>query len=276
MTDAALPRAEVGGGVFSREWFGQRKVVSSLSVLVFLLIWEFAPRLGMIDPVLTSQPSRIYFVSFEIIANDNLLRHMYVSFVEFAIGFGFAVLFGVPFGFLLGASRRLRYFIDPPLMAIYATPRLTLLPIITLWLGIGMESKIVVVFIGSAIPIIINSVAGIRGVDGSLTRLAHSFCAKSHDIFLKILLPGSLPAVMMGLRLGLGRGVLGVVVAEMFVAQEGVGYQIVLYGSAFRVDHLLFYTLLVSFFGFAATTLIRKIEERLDKWRSDSKWESGV
>ena len=80
---------------------------------------------------------------------------------------------------------------------------------------------------------------------------------------------------MMGLRLGLGRGVLGVVVAEMFVSQEGVGYQIVQYGSAFRVDHLIFYTLLVSFFGFAMTTIIRKIEERLDSWRSDNKWEGG-
>jgi sulfonate transport system permease protein len=260
----------------NREWFAQRKVVSTLSVLVFLIVWEFAPRLGLVDASLTSQPSRIYFVSFEIIANDNLLRHVYVSLLEFTLGFGFAVVIGVPIGFLLGASRRLSYFIDPPLMAIYATPRLTLLPIITLWLGIGMESKIVVVFIGSAIPIIINSVAGIRGADGSLTRLAHSFCARQSDIFLKILLPGSLPAVMMGLRLGLGRGVLGVVVAEMFVAQEGVGYQIVLYGSAFRVDHLLFYTLLVSFFGFAATSSIRMLEERFDKWRSDNQRQGGI
>lgn len=258
-----------------RDWLGQRKVVSTLSVLLFLIVWELAPRLGLVDPSLTSQPSRIFFVSFDIVENDDLLRHITVSLVEFLVGFGFAVAIGVPFGFLLGASRRLRQFIDPPLMAIYATPRLTLLPIITLWLGIGMESKFVVVFIGSAIPIIINSVAGIRGVDGTLTRLAHSFCAKPHDIFLNILLPGSLPAVMMGLRLGLGRGVLGMVVAEMFVSQEGLGYQITLYGSAFRVDHLLFYTLLVSFFGFAATTLIRKIEERLDQWRSNDQW-SGI
>jgi sulfonate transport system permease protein len=270
MTEAVIARK--GPEILSREWFAQRHVVSSLSVLVFLLIWEFAPRLGLVDPVLTSQPSRVFFVAFDIIENDGLGRHVYVSLVEFFAGFGAAVIFGVPFGFLLGSSRRMSYFIDPPLMAIYATPRLTLLPIITLWLGIGMESKILVVFIGSAIPIIINSVAGIRAVDGSLTRLAQSFCAPRLDIFVKIMLPGSLPAVMMGLRLGLGRGVLGVVVAEMFVSQEGVGYQIVQYGSAFRVDHLIFYTLLVSFFGFAMTTLIRTIEERLDSWRSDNKW----
>jgi len=274
MSDAAISRKTAESSI-NWDWLGQRKVVSSLSVLIFLLIWEFAPRLGLVDPVLVSQPSRIYFVSFDIIANDNLMRHIYVSLVEFFVGFGFAVIFGVPFGFLLGASKRLAYFIDPPLIAVYATPRLTLLPIITLWLGIGMESKMLVVFIGSFIPIVINSVAGIRGVDHTLPRLAHSFCATRTDLFLKILLPGSLPAVMMGLRLGLGRGILGVVVAEMFVSQEGVGYQIVQYGSAFRVDHLLFYTLLVSLFGFLMTTLIRWIEERLDSWRSDNQWDGG-
>ncbi|NQV55582.1 MAG: ABC transporter permease [Rhodospirillales bacterium] len=275
MTEAAITQAQ-GAVKFSREWFAQRKVVSSLSVAAFLIIWELAPRLGLVDPSLISQPSRVYTAALEIIATDDLARHTYVSLMEFSLGFGFAVLFGVPFGFLLGASKRMRYFIDPPMMALYATPRLTLLPIITLWLGIGMESKVIVVFIGSFIPIVINSVAGIRGVDHSLTRLADSFCATRNDIFLKVLLPGSLPAVMMGLRLGLGRGLLGVVVAEMFVAQEGIGYQIVLYGSSFRVDHLLFYTLLVSFFGFAVTTLIRKIEERLDSWRTASQWGGGV
>lgn len=276
MTRAAISSRTGGRAVFSREWFTQHTVVSTLSVAVFLVIWEIAPRLGLVDPTLTSQPSRVYAASLEILATDDVARHVYVSLTEFSLGFFLAVLSGVPFGFLLGASRRVRYFIDPPLMALYATPRLTLLPIITLWLGIGMESKVVVVFIGSFIPIVINSVAGIRGVDHSLTRLANSFCATRNDIFLKILLPGSLPAVMMGLRLGLGRGLLGVIVAEMFVAQEGIGYQIVLYGSSFRVDHLLFYTLLVSFFGFACTTLIRKIEERLDNWRSASNWGGGL
>jgi sulfonate transport system permease protein len=234
------------------------------------------PWAGLVDPALTSRPSLVFVAAQDVFANDNLGRHIYVSLLEFSWGFSLAVLTGVPFGFLLGVSKRVRYFIDPPLMALYATPRLTLLPIITLWLGIGMESKVLVVYIGTFIPVVINSVAGIRGVDKSLTRLAHSFCATRNDIFFKILLPGSLPAVMLGLRLGLGRGLLGVIVAEMFVAQEGIGYQIVAYGSSFRVDYLLVYTLLVSFFGYAATILIRKIEEKLDSWRTSSQWRGGV
>ena len=161
MTEVAIARTG-GRATFSREWFAQHKVVSTLSVTLFLIIWEVAPRLGLVDPSLTSQPSRVYAASLQILATDNVGRHIYVSLTEFGLGFVVAVLCGVPFGFLLGASRRVRYFIDPPLMALYATPRLTLLPIITLWLGIGMESKVVVVFIGSFIPIVINSVS--RGV----------------------------------------------------------------------------------------------------------------
>ncbi|MEK9678863.1 MAG: ABC transporter permease [Rhodospirillaceae bacterium] len=276
MSETAVVESSTGPAPLSWEWLGQRKVVSTLSVVVFFILWEFVPWAGLVDPALTSRPSLVFVAAQDVFANDNLGRHIYVSLLEFSWGFSLAVLTGVPFGFLLGVSKRVRYFIDPPLMALYATPRLTLLPIITLWLGIGMESKVLVVYIGTFIPVVINSVAGIRGVDKSLTRLAHSFCATRNDIFFKILLPGSLPAVMLGLRLGLGRGLLGVIVAEMFVAQEGIGYQIVAYGSSFRVDYLLVYTLLVSFFGYAATILIRKIEEKLDSWRTSSQWRGGV
>ena len=145
-----------------REWLGRRKTISTLSVVGFLVIWELVPALGLIDPFFTSQPSRVIFASLDIIANDNLGRHLYVSGAEFFIGFALAVLVGVPGGFLLGASKTLRNFIDPPLMALYATPRLALLPVIVVWPGIGMESKVVVVFIGAAIPIIVNSVATAR------------------------------------------------------------------------------------------------------------------
>ena len=148
-------------------------------------------------------------------------------------------------------------------MALYAAPRLALLRIPVVWLGIGVWSKIAVVFIGAVLPIIINSAAGPRAVDPSLVRAARSFGGSSRDVFSKVLLPGSLVAVMSGIRLGVGRGILGVVVGEMYVSQRGVGNQIMQMGSAFRVDELLFYTLLVSGFGVAAMTLIRKLEEGL-------------
>jgi len=243
--------------------FSKRALVSTLSVSIFLLVWEAAPRLHLVDPFYTSQPSRIAAASVEIIRSAVFLRDVSVSLLEFASGFSLALVAGVPIGLLLGAFPMLRYLLDPPVMAIYATPELALLPIIVVWLGIGMESKIAVVFVAAVIPILVNSIAGVREVDRSLVLAARSFCARRRDIFAKVILPSSLPAVMIGIRLGLSRAVLGVVVAEMYVSQAGVGNEIMRYGSAFRIDYLLFYVLLVSAFGFAGTTVMRKLEERL-------------
>jgi ABC-type nitrate/sulfonate/bicarbonate transport system permease component len=163
----------------------------------------------------------------------------------------------------LGRFLTLRYLLDPPIMAIYATPHLALLPIIVVWLGIGMQSKIAVAFVGGVIPILVNTMAGVRGVERSWVLAARSFCAREWDVFVKVILPGSLLSVIMGIRLGVSRSVLGVVVGEMYQSQTGVGNEILRYGSAFRTDYLLFDVLLVSLFGFASTSAVRLLEQRL-------------
>jgi ABC-type nitrate/sulfonate/bicarbonate transport system permease component len=234
-----------------------------MSVAIFLVAWELAPRLHLVDPFFTSQPSRVLVASVDIIRSGTLMHDATVSLSEFAVGFALALVIGVPVGLMLGTFPTVRHLLDPPLMAVYATPQLALLPIFVLWLGIGMASKIAVVFIGASIPIIVNSMAGVRQVERPLVLAARSFCATRRDVFVKVMLPASLPAVMIGIRLGLSRAVLGVVVAEMYVSQEGVGNQIMRLGSAFRVDHLLVYVLLVSAFGLGATTAARKLEERM-------------
>lgn len=241
----------------------RRAFVSTASVVVVLAAWELAPRLGLTDPVLTSRPSQVATAALAVVRSDTLVHDITVSLSEFVVGFALALAVGVPLGLMLGTFANLRYILDPPVMAIYATPQLALLPIFVLWLGIGMASKVAVVFLGASIPIIVNSMAGVRTVEGTLVLAARSFCATRRDVFLKVILPASLPAVMIGIRLGLSRAILGVVVAEMYVSQDGVGNQIMRLGSAFRMDHLLVYVLLVSWFGLAATMMVRKIEERL-------------
>ena len=241
----------------------RRLVVSTISVAAVLAAWELAPRLGLVDPFFTSRPSLVLAAAVDVVRSGTLLRDGIVSLSEFAIGFVLALAVGVPLGLVLGTFETLRFLLDPPIMAVYATPQLALLPIFVLWLGIGMSSKVAVVLVGASIPIIVNSIAGVRQVDRSLVVAARSFGATRLDVFRSVILPASLPAVMIGIRLGLSRAVLGVVVAEMYVSQDGVGNQIMRLGSAFRVDRLLVYVLLVSTFGLAATTAIRRIEERL-------------
>src|SRR6266481_1361630 len=240
-----------------------RVLISTLSVMAFLAIWEIAPRAGMVDRTYTSQPSRVIAAGLEIITSGGFLHDVVVSLSEFAIGFALAVGIGVPLGLMLGRFPVLRYLLDHPIMAIYATPHLALLPIIVVWLGIGMQSKIAVAFVGGVIPILVNSMAGVRGVERSWVVAARSFGARERDVFFKVILPASLPSVILGVRLGVSRAVLGVVVAEMYQSQAGVGNEIMLYGSEFRTDYLLFNVLLVSVFGFTSTWAFRALEEKL-------------
>jgi NitT/TauT family transport system permease protein len=240
-----------------------RALVSFVSVAVVLAAWEVAPRLGIVDGAFTSRPALVVAASVDVIRSGTLARDTLVSAAEFAAGFALALAVGVPAGLLLGSFRTLRHLVDPPMMALYATPQLALLPVLVLWLGIGMASKVAVVFLGAVLPLVVNTMAGVKDVDRALVRAARSFGATRRDQFLKVVLPASLPAVMVGVRLGLSRAVLGVVVAEMYVSQAGIGHQIMRLGAAFRVDQLLVYVLLVSFFGLGATTVARKIEERI-------------
>jgi sulfonate transport system permease protein len=240
-----------------------RALISTAAVALFLVAWEVAPRVHLVDPFFTSLPSRVVAAGVDVVRGGTLMHDAAVSLSEFGAGFALALALGVPIGLMLGTFPTLRYLLDPPLMALYATPQLALLPIIVLWLGIGMGSKIAVVFIGAVIPIVVNGMAGVRQVERPLVLAARSFCATRRDVFVKVILPASLPAVMIGIRLGLSRAVLGVVVAEMYVSQEGIGNQIMRLGSAFRMDHLLVYVLIVSAFGFGVTTAARKLEERV-------------
>jgi ABC-type proline/glycine betaine transport system permease subunit len=158
-------------------------------------------------------------------------------------------------------------FIEPPLMALYTAPRLVLLPILIVWLGIGMVSKVAVVFLGAVFPIIINTIAGIRDADLRLIQAARAFGASQLDIYVKVLIPGSLPAILMGIRLGIGRGLLSVIVGEMFVSEAGIGYQLMSYGQGMQIDKMLVYAFVVSIFGYALTVSVQLIESHIRSWR---------
>ena len=242
--------------------------VSTAAVLFFFIIWQVVPALGLVNSQFTSQPSSVIAAAIDVFSNDQFLFHAQVSLSEFGFGFALAVAVSIPLGVLLGTSRYARFILDPPLMALYMAPTLILLPIMVIWLGIGMASKVAVVFLGAIFPIIVNTMAGMREADPKLIQAAHCFGAGKLDIFVRILIPGSLPAILMGMRLAVGRGVLGVVVGELYASQDGIGHQLMKYGSAMRIDRLLVYALVISAFGYAMTSLVRLLESRVQSWRT--------
>ncbi len=266
--DQIAPRRSFAAGPFIDRYYGVG--VSTLSVVLFLLLWEFAAEWNWINVRFTSQPSQVYRAAVVIFQTSAFYHHAWVSFSEFALGFGLALVVSIPVGLVLGTSRSIRLFVEPPLMALYTAPRLALLPILIVWLGIGMASKVAVVFLGAVFPIIVNTIAGVRNADQRLLLAARSFGANKIDIFLKVLIPGSLPAILMGVRLGIGRGLLSVIVGEMFVSEAGIGYQLMTYGQGMHMNNLLVYAFVVSIFGYGLTISVRNLEDHVRSWRPAS------
>jgi len=243
--------------------------VSILSVLAFIALWESAAAHHWINARLTGQPTQVWAAAIQVFGTDNFLHHAGVSLAEFGAGFAAAIFVGIPLGLVMGTSKGVRQFVEPPLMALYTAPRLALLPILIVWLGIGMFSKIAVVFLGAVFPILVNTLAGVKNADNRLIQAALAFGATRLDIFLKVLVPGSLPAILMGVRLGIGRGVLSVVVGEMFVSQAGIGYQIMSYGQGMQINKMLVYALAISVFSYALILAVQLIERRIRDWKPE-------
>jgi ABC-type nitrate/sulfonate/bicarbonate transport system permease component len=241
--------------------------ISIAAVAVFLLLWQVTPELGLVNGRFTSQPTLVLQAAWDVAFADDFLRHARISLTAFVVGYGLAMVVSIPLGIVLGTSRIARHMLEPPLMALYIAPTLILLPVMIVWLGIGIASKIAVAFLGAVFPIIVNTMAGMREADHRLVRMAQSFGASRFDVFTRILVPGALPSIVVGLRLAIGRAVLGVIVGELYVSQAGLGFQLTTYGAAMRIDRLLVYAIAVSIFGYTMTALVRAIEVRVQRWK---------
>jgi NitT/TauT family transport system permease protein len=204
---------------------------------------------------------------YDMAVSGELWTNTKGSLEAFAIGFALSAAIGIPLGLMMGWNRTLRQLLDPPLNALNATPRLALLPVIVVWLGIGVKSTVVVVFIDAVIPVIINSTAGVRDIDVKFVQVARSFGASRREMFQKVLLPASTPAVLTGVRLAVARGVLGVIVAELYVSTVGIGHLISVYGQAYQVNQVVFLVLLVGVFGYLVNVVLQRFEARFENWK---------
>ncbi len=242
------------------------RLIPLVGITVFLTLWEAAPALGWVKPIFTSSPSRILQAALWLFEHG-LWNDIVVSLTEFGLGFGLALLFAIPFGIVLGWSRRLHALFDPFITALNATPRVALLPLIILWLGIGVESKVAVVFLGALFPILINTIVGVQTLDSHLVRCARAFGASDRQILVTLALPTSVPFIIAGMRLGVGRGLLGVVVGELVAATAGVGYMMNRAGATFQTDKVFVGVLLITGFGYGLTEILKRVEAHVGLWR---------
>ena len=243
-------------------------ILGAISVLIFLAIWELVVTFGWAKPLLVSSPTRIFTAAQWLFAHG-FLEDIRISATEFFVGYAVAVGVGIPLGILLGWYRRLYATFDPFVSALYATPRVALLPLLILWLGIGLESKMAVVFLGAFFPVLVNTLAGVRTIDEQLLKCARCFGATDRQIFTTLALPSSIPFVVTGMRLGAGRGLVGVVVGELVAATGGVGYVMSTAGATFQTDKVFVGIILLATSGYVMVELLKRIERRFDYWRPE-------
>lgn len=245
----------------------EKWLLGTISMALFLAFWETAVALQWVNPLFTSSPSRIVRAALVMFEDGSIIEHIEVSAHEFLVGYGLAVVLGVPLGILMGWYSRIEAVLEPFVAALYATPRIALLPLILIWLGIGIASKIAIVFLGAVFPILVNTVTGVRTVEADFVKVARSFGCNDRQLFLTVVLPASVPMLLAGLRLGLGHALVGIVVGEMYGATKGLGFLIATAGARFQTDQVMVGIILIAGAGVVLTELLRAIERRFERWR---------
>jgi ABC-type nitrate/sulfonate/bicarbonate transport system permease component len=242
-------------------------VIGTLSVIIALTAWQLVANARIWTVLLLPGPWDVAQAFVKLFQTDDIWLDIATSGTEMGIGYGMAIVIGLVIGLLMGWYTRFQYALDPFVNFFYSTPRIVLIPLFILWFGIEMQPKIAVIFLGALFPIIINTMAGVRNTEAALLRVARSFGASDALIFRRVVLPGSVPFILTGFRLGIGHALTGVVVAELIAAKHGVGQLIAIASQTFQTPKMLAGVILIAGAGMLLTTLLQRIENRFQSWR---------
>jgi NitT/TauT family transport system permease protein len=240
--------------------------IRALSVAAFLAFWEIAGR--RMDPIFMAPPSAIFEAAIELMKSGALRKAMVESLWPFAVGLVLTVVIGIAVGILIAQWRVLEYVLDPFINALYAIPRIALVPLIILWAGLEFTGKVAILVSVAVFPIIVNTYSGIRDVRGSMLEIGRAYGATETQIFFKIVLPAAIPFIMAGIRLSVGLAIIGIVVAEFFTAISGLGGMIVEYANVFATAKLFVPIIVIAIVGVVLTELVQWAERRLSRWRT--------
>ena len=246
----------------------EKKILGAAGVTIFLIVWELVGNVfQLINPMFMSAPSLIAKAAINLFASGEIYNDLYISGTELLGGYLLSAAVAIPFGIMVGWYKKMSYIFDPFINAMNATPRVALLPLVIIWLGIGILSKVGIIFLGAVFPILINSRDGVKTTPANLLTAAKSFGASEWMIFKAVVLPSTIPFILSGLRQGLGRAIVGVMVGELYAATAGIGFMITVAGATFQTDKVFVGVLVFALTGMIGTELLAKIEKRFDKWR---------
>ena len=242
------------------------------SVLAGLVFWHFLATTVINDTTFLVSPIVVVATGYEMLfVNGELYPHLFASSWIFFYGFLLAIVAGVPLGFVMALSPVVRDYVNPWMTTLYTTPRIAFAPVLLLWFGVSGGAKVSIVFLGCVFPILINSYYGMRVVNREYVELARSFRLNSRALFFKILLPASVPFVLSGVRLAIGRGLTGVAIAEWFGATEGLGYLIFFAGQTLNIPILFVGVAVFAALGIFGFEVVRRVEAYATPWKKDAR-----
>jgi NitT/TauT family transport system permease protein len=242
-------------------------IIGSVAVIGFLAVWQLVAARRIVPALFLPGPADTLNALIGLFMGGSIWNDLWVSGQELIYGYVLAIVVGLPLGLLMGWYRRFGFALDPFVSFFYSTPRVALLPLLIIWFGIGIASKVAVIFLGAFFPIVINTMAGVRNLDPSLLKAARSFGASDPQIFKTVALPGSVPFILTGLRLGVGHALVGVVVGELVAAQAGVGLMMATAGATFQTPKVFAGLVIIAGGGLGLTYLLRLVERKFQAWR---------
>lgn len=235
------------------------------AIIVFLAGWEAVGRDA--NQLFMSYPSAIAMATWELTVDGTLPLAFLQSFWPFAVAMAISIAGGILIGVVMAKYWLVEYLIDPYIYALYAVPRVALVPLIMLAAGQHFGGKVTIIVSIAIFPIIINTYSGIKDVRGRMIEIGQAFCASEQQIFSKIMLPAAIPFIMAGIRLSIGLGIIGMIVAELFTAVSGLGGLIIRFANAFATDRLFAPIIVVAILGMVLTEAVQIAERRLSRWR---------
>jgi ABC-type nitrate/sulfonate/bicarbonate transport system permease component len=239
--------------------------IRTASVAIFFVIWEYYGR--RMDPIFMAPPSAIFEAAVQLIQSGALKKAMVQTLWPFSVGMALTVVVGIALGIIMAQWRTLEYVLDPFVNALYAIPRIALIPLIILWAGLEFVGKVSILVSVAIFPITVNTFSGIRDVRGAMLEIGRAYGATEWQIFWKIVLPAAIPFIMAGIRLAVGLAIIGIIVAEFFTAISGLGGMIVEYANVFATAKLFVPIIVIALIGVVLTELVMWLERRMSRWR---------
>ena len=244
----------------------RKTAVRIASLVVVLLLWEYYGR--RVNPILFTYPLAIARAFVSLVASGELQSYMKGSLLVLTYASVLSIIVGVVLGVVMGRFSLVEWATDIYISALYSTPMVAVVPLIVLWFGFRVPAKVIIVFLFMVFPVLLNTYEGVKNVDRNLQEVARSFCSNERQLWRHLIIPSAIPFIVAGVRLAIGRGLVGMIIAEFYTSITGLGYMIVRYANAFETDKLFVPIVVVMILGVGLMWLAKWIETRIAPWRN--------